>query len=77
MWDCEYCGLEGLDIQQIYQCWQSHLSTRVIEKYLHTKDLRDGAVVCQHCYDYLMNRKLDHVRHMKHKEFIKKEEFTL
>jgi len=78
MWDCEYCGKEGMTIKQIYQCWQAHLSTRVIEKYLYTKDLRDGAIVCQNCYDFLMNKKLDHIRHnIKHEEFLKKEDMRL
>lgn len=77
MWDCELCKKEGLDINQINQCWQSHLTTRVIEKFLYSKDLRDGAVVCQSCYDFLMDKKIDEVRHMKHGEFIKKDEMRL
>ena len=77
IWDCEFCGIGGLHTKEIYQCWQFHLTTRVIEKYLYPKDLRDGAIVCKNCYTFLEDKKLDHVRHMEHKEFLKKDEMKL
>ena len=77
MWTCEYCGKERLGTKDIWQCWQFHLTTRVIEKYLYPRDLRDGAIVCENSYKFLEDKKLDEIRHMEHEEFLKRDDMKL
>ena len=73
MWTCENCGKEGLDIKEIYQCWRAHLTTRIIEDL----GLRDGAIVCENCYKFFEDKKLDLHRDMKFSDFLTIEEMKL
>ena len=73
MWKCEHCGIGWLDIKEIYQCWRVHLTTRVIEDL----GLRDGAIVCENCYKFFEDKKLDLYRDMDFPDFLTSKEMKL